>query len=65
MYQALPPLDYVVRTSGELRTSNIMIWQSTYAEYYFPQVLFPDFNEEEFDEAIEEYQKRTRRFGGV
>ena len=65
MYQDLPPLDYVIRTSGELRTSNFMIWQSTYAEYYFPKVLFPDFNEEEFDKAIEEYQKITRRFGGV
>lgn len=65
MYQKLPPLDFVIRTSGELRTSNFMIWQSTYAEYYFPKVLFPDFDEEEFDIAIEEYFKRKRRFGGV
>lgn len=65
LYQNLPPLDFVIRTSGELRTSNFMIWQSTYAEYYFPKVLFPDFNEKEFDIAMEEYSKRKRRFGGV
>lgn len=65
MYQQLPPLDFVIRTSGELRTSNFMIWQSSYAEYYFPSVLFPDFDEKEFDIALEEYQKRKRRFGGV
>lgn len=65
MYQELPPLDFVIRTSGELRTSNFMLWQSTYAEYYFPEVLFPDFNEKEFDIALEEYSKRKRRFGGV
>lgn len=65
MYQELPPLDFVIRTSGELRTSNFMLWQSTYAEYYFPDTLFPDFNEFEFDKAIEEYNKRKRRFGGV
>ena len=65
LYQDLPPLDYVIRTSGELRTSNFMPYQSSYAEYYFPKVLFPDFNEEEFDKSIEEYNKRNRRFGGV
>lgn len=65
LYQNLPPLDFVIRTSGELRTSNFMIWQSTYAEYYFPKVLFPDFNEKEFDIAMKEYSKRKRRFGGV
>lgn len=65
LYQDLPPLDYVIRTSGELRTSNFMPYQASYAEYYFPKVLFPDFNEEEFDKAIEEFNKRNRRFGGV
>lgn len=65
MYQELPPLDYVIRTSGEKRTSNFMLWQSTYAEYFFPETLFPDFNELEFDLAMEEYSKRKRRFGGV
>lgn len=65
MYQVLPPLDFVIRTSGELRTSNFMIWESSYAEYYFPNTLFPDFNEKEFDIAIEEFRKRNRRFGGI
>ena len=65
MYQVLPPLDFVIRTSGELRTSNFMIWESSYAEYYFPNTLFPDFNEKEFDIAIAEFQKRNSRFGGI
>lgn len=65
MYNRLPDLDFVIRTSGEIRTSNFMPWQSTYAEYYFPDTLFPDFDEKQFDIAIEEYQKRSRRFGGV
>lgn len=65
MYNRLPDLDFVIRTSGEMRTSNFMPWQSTYAEYYFPDTLFPDFDEKQFDIAIEEYQKRSRRFGGV
>lgn len=65
LYQDLPPLDFVIRTSGELRTSNFMPWQAAYAEYYFPEVLFPDFNEKEFDIAIQEYNKRKRRFGGI
>ena len=64
MYQDLPPLDFVIRTSGEERISNFMLWQASYAEYYFPNTLFPDFNEEEFDKAITEFQKRNRRFGG-
>lgn len=65
MYNRLPALDFVIRTSGEMRTSNFMPWQSTYAEYYFPDTLFPDFDEKQFDIAIEEFQKRSRRFGGV
>lgn len=65
MYQDLPDLDFVIRTSGEQRISNFMLWQGSYAEYYFPNVLFPDFNEKEFDKAIEEYNRRNRRFGGV
>ena len=64
MYQELPPLDFVIRTSGEQRISNFMLWQSSYAEYYFPEVLFPDFDPKEFDKAMEEYNKRNRRFGG-
>lgn len=64
LYQDLPLLDFVIRTSGELRTSNFMPYQSSYAEYYFPKILFPDFDNVEFDKAIEEFNKRNRRFGG-
>ena len=63
MYQELPPLDFVIRTSGEKRVSNFMLWQASYAEYYFPKTLFPDFTPIEFDKAMREYQKRHRRFG--
>ena len=63
-YHELPDVDLVIRTSGELRISNFMLYQSSYAEYYFPETLFPDFNEEEFDKAILEFNKRNRRFGG-
>ena len=65
LYQDLPPLDFVIRTSGELRLSNFMMYQASYAEFYFPKVYFPDFTSEEFDKAILEYNKRNRRFGGV
>lgn len=65
LYQDLPPLDYVIRTSGEIRLSNFMMFQSSYAEFYFPEVLFPDFLEDEFDKALEQYKNRDRRFGGL
>ena len=65
LYQDLPPLDFVIRTSGELRLSNFMMYQASYAEFYFPNVYFPDFTTEEFDKAIIEFNKRNRRFGGV
>lgn len=65
LYQDLPPLDFVIRTSGEMRISNFMLWQASYAEFYFPDVLFPDFTPKEFDKALMEFQKRDRRFGGV
>lgn len=65
LYQDLPPLDFVIRTSGELRLSNFMMYQASYAEFYFPDVYFPDFNDEEFDKAIEVFNTRNRRFGGV
>lgn len=65
LYQDLPPLDFVIRTSGELRLSNFMMYQASYAEFYFPKVYFPDFDNEEFDKAILEYNKRNRRFGGT
>ena len=64
LYQDLPQLDFVIRTSGEQRISNFMIYQSAYSEYYFPKTYFPDFDEKEFDLAMLEYQKRNRRFGG-
>ena len=65
LYQELPPLDFVIRTSGEQRLSNFMMWQASYAEFYFPKTYFPDFNVEEFDKAILEFNKRNRRFGGI
>lgn len=65
LYHDLPPLDLVIRTSGEQRISNFMLWQSAYAEYYFPSKYFPDFTEKDFDEAIIAYQNRNRRFGGT
>lgn len=64
LYQKMPAIDLVIRTSGEQRSSNFMPFQSAYAEYYFPKTYFPDFNSQQFDQAIEEYQKRNRRFGG-
>ena len=60
-----PNPDLVVRTSGECRLSNFLLWQASYAELYFPEVLWPDFTEDEFDRAIEEYARRDRRFGLV
>lgn len=65
LYQDLPPLDLVIRTSGEQRISDFMIYQSAYAEYYFTKTYFPDFSEKEFDEALLEYNKRERRYGGI
>ena len=64
LYNDLLPIDLLIRTSGETRVSNFMLWQMAYAEMYFPEVHFPDFNELELDKAIEEFQKRERRFGG-
>ena len=64
LYQDLPDLDFIIRTSGEMRLSNFMLWQACYAEFYFPKVYFPDFSNEEFDKAIDEFKRRNRRFGG-
>lgn len=61
----LEPLDLVIRTSGEYRLSNFLLWQASYAELYFTNVLFPDFNENELYKAILDYQKRDRRFGKI
>lgn len=63
MYQDLPPIDLLIRTSGEYRVSNYMLYQMSYSEFYFTDVLFPDFNEEEFDKAIDSFNNRDRRFG--
>lgn len=63
LYHELPPIDLVIRTSGEFRCSNFMMYQSAYAEFYFPETFFPDFNDKEFDLALAEYNKRNRRFG--
>ena len=61
--EGLPDPDLIIRTSGEQRTSNFLLWQSAYSEYYFTDVLWPDFDEKELKKAIEEYSKRNRRFG--
>lgn len=59
----LPDPDLLIRTGGELRISNFLLWQSAYTELYFTDTLWPDFNEEKFQEAIGSYQERQRRFG--
>lgn len=59
-----PDPDLLIRTSGELRTSNFLPWQLAFSEFYFISKHWPDFSEEDLDEAIKEYQKRNRRFGG-
>ncbi|MBO4331259.1 MAG: di-trans,poly-cis-decaprenylcistransferase [Oscillospiraceae bacterium] len=66
MYSAgIPDPDLIIRPSGEIRTSNFLLWQSAYSEYYFTDTLWPDFNERELDKALIEYGRRSRRFGGV
>lgn len=60
-----PDVDLIIRPSGELRLSNFLIWQSAYAEYYFTDVLWPDFTPKELDKALIDFSKRGRRFGGV
>ena len=60
-----PDPDLVIRTSGEMRLSNFLLWQSSYAELYFPEVLWPDFTEADFDRALEVFAQRSRRFGLV
>lgn len=65
LYQELPDLDLLIRTGGEIRLSNFMLWQAAYAELYFTKTLFPDFDAKEFDMALIEYKNRDRRFGGI
>ena len=60
-----PAPDLIIRTSGEQRLSGFLLWQSSYSEFYFPQIHFPDFNEEQLEIAIKEYTKRDRRYGKV
>lgn len=57
--------DLLIRTSGEQRLSNFLLWQLAYAEFWFTDVLWPDFNEEIFEQALEDYRKRKRRYGGI
>ncbi len=64
LYNDLPPIDLLIRTSGEYRISNFMLYNLAYSEMYFTDTLFPDFNSEEFDKALYDYSKRDRRFGG-
>ena len=61
----LPDPDLIVRTGGEMRLSNFLLWQSAYAEYYATDVLWPDMTTRDVDLAVEEFNKRKRRFGGV
>ncbi len=66
LYSAgVPDPELIIRPSGEMRTSNFLLWQSAYSEYVFMDVLWPDFQPEHLDQAIEEYHRRNRRFGGV
>ena len=63
--KGIPDPDLLIRTSGEQRISNFMLWQLAYTEFYFTDVLWPDFNRKELDRAIDYYNSRDRRFGGV
>lgn len=65
LYNNLIDVDLLIRTGGELRISNFMIYESAYAELYFTDTYFPDFDELEFDKALDSFNKRDRRFGGV
>lgn len=61
----MPDADLIIRTSGENRLSNFLLWQGAYAELYFTEVLWPDFDRVHFEEALQEYQRRERRFGRI
>jgi undecaprenyl diphosphate synthase len=61
----MPGVDLLIRTADELRISNFLLWQSAYAEFYFTPVLWPDFNREDLDKALQAYGRRKRRFGGL
>ncbi len=61
----LPPLDLIIRTAGEKRLSNFMLFEASYSELYFTDVLWPDFTKEKLDEALKDYRSRKRNFGGI
>ncbi|MCL2697022.1 MAG: polyprenyl diphosphate synthase [Oscillospiraceae bacterium] len=63
--KGLPDVDLIIRTAGERRLSNFLIWQAAYAEYVYTDTLFPDFGKRELDKALAEFGERNRRFGGV
>ena len=63
--KGIPDVDLIIRPSGELRLSNFLIWQSAYAEYYFTDIMWPDFTPKELDKALIDFANRGRRFGGV
>ncbi len=65
MYHELPPIDLLIRTGGELRVSNFMLYEMSYSEFYFTNTFFPDFDKSEFNKAIFMYENRDRRFGGL
>ena len=65
LYNQLPDPELLIRTSGEMRISNFLLWQIAYSEIYVTDTYWPDFNKDELIKAIESYQKRDRRFGGV
>lgn len=66
LYQpSVPDPELIIRTSGEERLSNFLLWQAAYSEFYFTPVLWPDFNKQELQKALDAYAQRTRRFGGV
>ena len=61
----IPDPDLIIRTSGEMRLSNFLLWQSAYSELYFTNILWPDFEKSDFEDAIIEFQSRKRRYGGI
>lgn len=65
LFTRCPDPDLIIRTSGEIRVSNFLLWQSAYSEWYFTPTLWPDFNKEELMKAIEEFSQRKRRFGKI
>ncbi len=65
LYADCPDPDFIIRPSGEFRLSNFLVWQSAYAEFWYSDVLWPDFSPKDLDRAIDDFNKRNRRFGGV